>query len=81
MRQRLLVLVCVERAAIGDVAKRLFLEFLVAAAKPVTGRERRSVGAICLGGPTPAGAGLVTRGVSVPSRGNARHYQSRVTMG
>ena len=32
---------------------------------------------ICLGDPTPRGCGPVTRGVSVPSRGNARHYIDR----
>ena len=32
---------------------------------------------ICLGDPTPRGCGPVTRGVSVPSRGNARDYIDR----
>jgi hypothetical protein len=41
MCQGLLFLVCEKRTVIGDVAKRLFLAFLVAAAKLVSGCERR----------------------------------------
>src|SRR6516164_9136007 len=44
VRQGLFFLVCVERPAIGDVPKRLFLNLLVAATKPVAGREPGTTG-------------------------------------
>src|SRR6185312_5934053 len=44
MRQGLLCLVCVERAAISDVAKRLFLDLLIAAVKPGAGCKRGTTG-------------------------------------